>query len=108
VRGLPAILVLTGLLSPTPGDKGLEVSASSTGFQPAVLRLRKGEPARLVLKTADVEHCFALDDFRIEKRIVPGKATTLDFTPDKAGTYAFYCCLEPDAPAMKGKLIVAE
>ncbi|HET9315561.1 MAG TPA: cupredoxin domain-containing protein [Vicinamibacteria bacterium] len=108
MRALPALLILAGLVSPTPGDTGLEVSASKAGFQPSVLHLHKGEPARLVLKTADVEHCFALDEFRIEKRIVPGKATSVDFTPDKAGTYAFYCCLEPDAPAMKGKLIVAE
>ena len=105
---LSALLALAGLLAPTPGGSGLEVSASKTGFQPAVIHLRKGEPARLVLKTADVEHCFAVDEFRIEKRIVPGKSTTVELTPDKAGSFAFYCCLEPDASTMKGKIVVGE
>jgi cytochrome c oxidase subunit II len=72
--------------------------------------LRRGEAVRLELTTADAEHCFAVDALRIEKRIVPGKTTTLDLTPDRVGTFAYYCCLESGAAADKqrGKLIVTE
>ena len=103
-----AILALAALSSAAPRESGLEVRASKTGFKPAVVNVRKGEPARLVLKTSDEEHCFAVDEFRIEKRVLPGKSTILEFTPDRAGTFAFYCCLEPDSSVMKGRLIVAE
>ena len=105
---LAVVMLLLGPVFPTPGDAGQEVRASRTGFEPSVIRLRKGEPARLLLKTADVEHCFAVDELRIEKRITPGRTTTLDLTPDKAGSFPFYCCLEPDAAALKGKLVVTE
>jgi len=105
---VPAVLLAASLVLPTPREPGMEVVASKTGFEPAAIRLHKGEPARLLLKTADVEHCFAVDEFRIEKRIPVGKTTALDFTPDRAGSFVFYCCLEPDAGAMKGRIIVAE
>lgn len=82
--------------------------ASRSGFKPKLLNLRKGEPAKLVLSTSDDEHCFAVDALRIEKRIAPGKATSLDVTPERAGTFQFYCCLEPDNDALRGKIVVAE
>ena len=39
------------------------------------MTLRKGETVRLVLSTEDGEHCFAVDEFRLEKRVVPGRTT---------------------------------
>jgi heme/copper-type cytochrome/quinol oxidase subunit 2 len=86
----------------------IEVVVSRSGFKPKLLKLHKGEPAKLVLSTSDEEHCFAVDALRIEKRISPGKATTLDLTPDRAGTFPFYCCLAPDNEALRGKIVVAE
>jgi heme/copper-type cytochrome/quinol oxidase subunit 2 len=86
----------------------VELLASRAGFRPRQLKLRKGETAKLVLKTADEEHCFALDALRVEKRIAPGKATSVELTPDRAGEFPFYCCLEPDNKTLHGKLIVVE
>ncbi len=83
-----------------------EVVASKGGWRPPVINLKKGEPARLLLKTEDEEHCFAVDELRIEKRIVPGRATPLEFTPDRAGNFAFYDCLSPEGK--KGRLAVTE
>ena len=103
-----AALAFAAFVGAAPRESGLEIRASKRGFEPAVVNLRKGEPARLLLKADDEEHCFAVDEFRIEKRVVPGRPTTLDFTPDRAGTFTFYCCLEPDSKAMKGRLIVDE
>ena len=90
------------------GQDEITVTLSRTGVTPATINLRKGESARLLLKTADVEHCFAVDAFRVEKRVVPGRATTLDLTPDRAGSFPFYCCLESDNAAQRGKLVIAE
>jgi len=86
----------------------LELVASRAGFRPKQLKLRKGETARLLLKTADEEHCFALDAWRVEKRIAPGRTTTVELTPDRSGEFPFYCCLEPENKALQGKLVVVE
>jgi heme/copper-type cytochrome/quinol oxidase subunit 2 len=86
----------------------LPVVASKAGFRPRVLNLRKGETVRLVLTTSDVEHCFAVDELRVEKRIVPGRATELDLTPDRAGSYRFYCCLEAGNEKLHGRLSIGE
>ncbi len=89
-------------------EQELEVVASASGFRPKLLRLRKGEAVRLVLRSADREHCFAVDELRVEKRILPGRATQLELLPDRAGSFTFYSCLEPDDEALRGRLIVSE
>jgi heme/copper-type cytochrome/quinol oxidase subunit 2 len=83
-----------------------EVVATKTGWRPAVLNLKKGEVVRLILKTEAEERCFAIDELRIEKRIVPGRTTSLDLSPDRAGSFTYYDCLEPEA--RKGRLVVSE
>jgi heme/copper-type cytochrome/quinol oxidase subunit 2 len=90
------------------GDPDVELTASAAGFRPKVVRLRKGEAVRLRLRTSDREQCFAVDELRVEKRILPGRDTLLELTPDRVGTFAFYSCLEPDNQALRGRLIVSE
>ena len=99
---LCAFVVKSNLLAQT----AREVVATKSGWRPAVLKVKKGEVVQLVLKTEADERCFAIDDLRIEKRIVPGRATPLEFTPDRAGSFAYYDCLEPEA--RRGRLLVSE
>ena len=93
---------------PRAVEETIAVVVSDAGFRPAVVTLRKGEPIRLALSSGDREHCFALEAFRIEKRVVAGKTTTIDLTPDRVGTFPFYCCLEPDDERQRGRLVVTE
>jgi cytochrome c oxidase subunit 2 len=86
----------------------VKVVASRQGFRPSSLSVRKGETLRLLLSTADDEHCFALDAFRVEKRIVPGKTTVIDVTPDRIGSFPFHCCLEEGPRTIRGELRVTE
>lgn len=106
IAGCAALAAAAGAAGALQDEQ--ELVASRGGFRPRQLRLRKGETARLLLKTADEEHCFALDAWRVEKRIVPGKATSVELTPDRAGEFPFYCCLEPENKALQGKLVVVE
>jgi hypothetical protein len=89
-------------------EPGVVITATASGFQPKVVRLRKGESVRLVLRTTAGEQCFAVDELRIEKRILPGRDTPVDLTPDQVGSFNFYSCLEPDNAALRGRLIVSE
>lgn len=121
-RGRALLLSLTSLffagagyarhdapLAPSAEEKQ-EVVASRSGFTPSVIKAHKGETIHLRLTSRDQEHCFAVEAFRVEKRIVPGRATTVDITPDRAGTFPYYCCLESGAAAEteRGRLVVAE
>jgi plastocyanin len=96
--------------APARGGASLEVKASKHGFEPAQITVRRGESVSIVLSSADDEHCFAIDALRIEKRIVPGRTTTLELTPDRTGVFPFYCCLESGAAAgvERGQLSVTE
>src|SRR5262249_32211464 len=107
--GLACVLgLLMGGRLALAADERVPVVASKEGFRPRLLSLHKGETMRLVLTTSDVEHCFAVDELRVEKRIVPGRATELDLTPDRAGNYRFYCCLESGNEKLHGRLSVEE
>jgi cytochrome c oxidase subunit 2 len=88
----------------------VSIRASRQGFTPSSLTLRRGETVRVVLSSSDIEHCFAIDELRIEKRIVPGRETRFDLTPERSGTYAFLCCLESGEAAAteRGQLTVVE
>jgi len=89
-----------------PVDR-IEVAVSGQGFRPDRITTRKGEPIRISLTTTDGEHCFALDAFRVEKRVVPGRPSVVDLTPDRAGTFPFHDCLADDK-GKQGRLVVTE
>jgi cytochrome c oxidase subunit II len=91
---------------------GVEIAIriSRHGFEPAKVTLRKGETARLVLSSGDgVEHCFAVDELRVEKRVRPGQETRFSLTPERAGVFAMHCCLAAGGDhTERGELTVLE
>jgi heme/copper-type cytochrome/quinol oxidase subunit 2 len=105
-----AVAVVAAVAAAPRGGQALEVKASRRGFEPSRISVRRSESVSIVLSSADDEHCFAIDALRIEKRIVPGRTTTLDLTPDRTGVFPFYCCLESgDAAGVeRGQLTVTE
>jgi heme/copper-type cytochrome/quinol oxidase subunit 2 len=108
VRRLAAASILVLGTAASAAEERITIEASRSGFKPSVVELRKGEMVHVVLSTADVEHCFAVDALRIEKRIVPGRTTEFDLTADQTGTLPFYCCLEPRDERQRGRLVVEE
>lgn len=86
----------------------IEIRVSRDGFQPSEVRLRKDETVRLAIRSEDEEHCFAVDALRIEKRVRPGRVTRVELTPERAGRFVFYCCLESGANRLTGTLVVSE
>ena len=107
--GLP-VLALAALGAAAPAGPDVAVRVSKRGFEPSRITLRRGETTRLVLQSADGEHCFAIDALRVEKRVVPGRPTHLDLTPERAGVFPFHCCVESGDAARteRGELTVTE
>jgi cytochrome c oxidase subunit 2 len=72
------------------------------------LHLALGQPVRLVLSTEDVIHSFYVPAFRIKQDAVPGRYTTIRFTPTRAGVYRLHCAeyCGTDHARMGGKVVV--
>jgi heme/copper-type cytochrome/quinol oxidase subunit 2 len=105
-----ALLAVLTASSALPAGPSVDVKVSRGGFEPSRIVLRRGETARLVLQSVDGEHCFAVDGLRIEKRVVKGRATRLELTPERTGSFPFHCCLEIGAQAdrERGEIVVSE
>ncbi len=103
-----ALAAASALAAAPPAEEATKITVSADGFRPSVVTLRKGETARLQITATDREHCFAVEAFRVEKRVVTGRTTTVDLIPDRLGTFPFYCCLEPDDSKQRGRIVVSE
>ena len=93
-----------------PAGPTVEVKVSRSGYEPARIVVRRGETARLLIAATDAEPCFAIDALRVEKRVRRGEVTRLELTPERAGGFPFYCCLETGEAAAveRGQLTVTE
>jgi heme/copper-type cytochrome/quinol oxidase subunit 2 len=75
------------------------------------IRVKKDDLVTITLTTEDIAHTFTISDYRIDKRVEPGKPVTFSFRADLAGSFDIKCTLTIDercARDMKGKLIVVK
>ncbi len=74
-----------------PEENVIFVIAKKFEFSPNEIHLKMGVPAILEFTSLDTLMGFNLPDFKVRTDIVPGMKSRLSFTPDKAGTFTFYC-----------------
>jgi len=88
----------------------IQLAAKKYEFSPNLITVKKGEHVKLVITALDHDHGFKLDAFKINEKLKKGKATTVEFTPDQAGTFPFACShfCGMGHGKMKGKLVVEE
>jgi len=55
------------------------------------LHLPLNKPVKVLLRSKDVLHNFAVPQFRVKMDLVPGMVTYIWFTPTKNGTYEILC-----------------
>ena len=98
--------------APAPATAGhdIQVTARKYEFTPSTITAKKGEQVKLTITAADHDHGFKLEAFGIDKLLKKGEATTIEFTPDKAGTFPFQCShfCGMGHGKMKGQLVVEE
>ena len=63
----------------------------SSSFTPNKVTAKLGQPVVLVLTSEDRIHGFKMPDFGLRTDIVPGQETRVTLTPDKAGSFTFFC-----------------
>lgn len=73
--------------------KEIIVQGNEYSFLPLKIILNKGEAVRLVFRnTGTSPHNLTINELGIEtKTIGPGKSDEIEFTPEKEGTFDFYC-----------------
>ena len=105
-------LVFVYCISATPSilfaSNTIEITCQKSFYKPDVIRVKKGEPLTLIVTATDVTHGFAIDEFNIAEEVTPGRPAKIEFTPDRAGEFYFYCVVRCSKKhkLMKGKLIV--
>ena len=55
------------------------------------LHVPEGRPIALTMISQDVFHSFSIPAFRVKREVIPGRYTTVWFTPTKPGTYHLFC-----------------
>ena len=76
-------------------DRRREVALRVTdaGFQPARIDARLNDIVAITLEAGDTPHGLSLDEYRVAKRVEPGKPLRFEFRADTIGTFRFYCSL---------------
>jgi len=92
----------------TPGFVEIDMIAKNWEFQPAEIKVKKGDKVKINIKSIDVNHGFFLGAFDIKEKLVPGETTVVEFTADKVGSFGYVCNVYCGSghSGMKGRLIV--
>jgi cytochrome c oxidase subunit 2 len=74
------------------------------------LHVPVGQPVKLTMTSEDVIHSFFIPAFRVKSDVLPGRYTTVWFTPSKPGTYHLFCAeyCGAEHSVMKGSVVVLE
>jgi plastocyanin domain-containing protein len=77
------------------------------GYTPATVQLRRGAPVRMVFDRQETSSCseeIVLPEFGIKRFLPAFQKTTVEFTPNAAGSFDFMCGMS----MLRGKLIVSD
>lgn len=104
---------ILGAKSPNQGTKSpdareIVVEGENYQFTPETITVKKDEKIRIVFKSTDGIHDFRIDELNIATATVrSGQEDFVEFTPDKTGTFKYYCSVgNHRAMGMEGTMIV--
>jgi plastocyanin domain-containing protein len=81
---------------PAPAGKTIEMSVTEKGFEPDMLKVKKGEPVTLVITRKTDKTCateIVIDEEKISTKLPLNKAVTVSFTPKKTGDMKYGCAM---------------
>ncbi len=108
--GVPALLIALSLAGCNSGKPDVVVSVvmKKYAFDPAVIRVKKGQVVELEISTADVQHGFSVPDLGIKEPIQPHRPAKVIFKADRAGVFPMTCSIicGPGHDDMAGQIIV--
>ena len=92
-----------------PNRREIVIVAKDHRFSPDRIEVTRDDLVRITLRSEDAPVGFAIDVYRIMKRVAGGQAVSFEFRADRVGTFPFYCNITSDEACrdMKGTLVVA-
>ncbi len=107
------LLTISACSAGGSGQAGNQVSLTLTEFkfEPSEISVKRGQ--RVVINIANkgtTEHNFTVPDLNVVSKTVPaGQSGTVEFTPDKTGTFKFDCSMPGhEAAGMVGRINIAQ
>src|SRR5918995_4334157 len=82
---------------PAQNRRDFTIVAKDHVFTPNKLEVSQDDLVKITLRSEDVPVSFAIDAYRIVKRVAGRTSVTFEFRADQAGTFPFYCNLTRDA-----------
>jgi len=109
--GTPSTAPATPTPAPTPqaAAQDFAMDVHEFAFSPNTITVKQGVAVTITItNTGQRTHGFGLPDFNVNEVIEPGQTVTFTFTPDKTGTFRFFCSVPcgPGHLSMTGTLIV--
>jgi cytochrome c oxidase subunit 2 len=100
---------LAAAIAAQPRERLVKVVAKRFDFTPGEIHLEKGVPIVLELSALDIVMGFSAPDFGVRSDVIPGRASQVRFTPEKAGEFPFHCDIFCGSghEGMTGVIIVA-
>ena len=106
---LPPVLRRVLAQEPAPPNRPeFTLVARKYRYTPDRLEVTQDDLVKLTIRSEDLTYSFAIDEYRIVRRIPAGGTTRFEFRADRAGTFRFYSNLtgEGDHADMRGQLVV--
>jgi heme/copper-type cytochrome/quinol oxidase subunit 2 len=93
---------------PQQNRRDITIVARDHTFTPNKIDVTQDDLVKITLRSEDAPATFAIDAYRIIKRVAGKTSITFEFRADQPGTFAFYCNLTTDAACkdMRGTLMV--
>ena len=86
------ILLAVAPVGPAAGDDVVvRLNAKRFEYTPNAIVLKRGVAVVMELTALDRVHGFNLPDFGMRADLVPGQVARLRLTPDRTGTFVFFC-----------------
>src|SRR5712692_10440272 len=88
IAGALSLILLALLYGPASAQNNprqpveIKVTARRFEFDPRTITVQKGQPVRLVITSADVDHGFAIKEFNVSVKIEAKRTRIVEFTPD--------------------------
>jgi len=93
-----------------PNRHEMTLVARDFRWAPDHIELNQDDLLRLTIRSEDIAYSFAIDEYRIVRRVPAGGATTFEFRANRPGVYRFYSNLTTDRghAEMEGQLTVRQ
>ena len=91
-----------------PNRPEFTLVARNFRYAPDRLEVSQDDLVKLTIRSEDFAYSFAIDEYRIVRRVPAGGTTTFQFRADRPGTFRFYSNLTGDGghAEMQGRLVV--